>query len=59
MSATATHIRLQYLLAANSRTWRNSSLTMWAAGRDNMEATAKALQQQEGWHDWRIVPHNP
>lgn len=55
----ATHIRLQYLPASTSRTWRNSSLTMWAAGRENMEASARALKVQERWHDWRIVPHSP
>lgn len=55
----ATHIRLQYLPTATSRTWRNSSLTMWAAGRANMEQTAAALQRQEGWHAWRIVDHRP
>lgn len=58
MSA-ASHIRLQFLPAATSRAWRDSSLTMWAAGRDNMEATARQLQAQEGWHAWRIVPHRP
>lgn len=55
----ATHIRLQFLPDARARTWRNSSLTMWAAGRENMEATAARLQAQEGWHAWRIVPHDP
>ncbi|WP_374139439.1 hypothetical protein [Sphingomonas sp.] len=54
-----THIRLQYLPAPTSRAWRNSSLTMWAAGRANMEATAASLKAQEGWHDWRIVAFNP
>lgn len=55
----ATHIRLQYLPTPTSRTWRNSSATMWAAGRANMEASAPALAKQEGWHDWRIVDFNP
>lgn len=53
--AEATHIRLQYLPNDRARVWRNSSLTMWAAGRENMEKTAAALQLQEGWHAWRIV----
>lgn len=56
---TATHIRLQYLPTPTSRAWRNSSLTMWAAGRPTMEMTAAALKAQNGWHDWRIIPHNP
>ena len=55
----ATHIRLQYLPSPTARTWRNSSLTMWAAGLENMEATARRLKVQEGWHDWRIVPFDP
>ena len=55
----ASHIRLQYLPGKGSRVWRDSSLTMWAAGRDNMESTARALQAQEGWHAWRIVPYQP
>jgi hypothetical protein len=56
---TMTHIRLEYLPTAASRKWRKSSLSMWAQGRANMEATAKALQQQEGWHAWRIIPYRP
>lgn len=28
-------------------------LAKGAAGRENMEASARALQVQEGWHDWR------
>lgn len=55
----ATHIRLQFLPSPESRVWRNSSLTMWAAGRANMEQSAAALQRQEGWHAWRIVEHSP
>jgi 2-methylcitrate dehydratase PrpD len=55
----ASHIRLQYLPSDRARTWRNSSLTMWAAGRANMEATAAALMAQEGWHAWRIVEFTP
>ena len=55
----ATHIRLQFLPSDRSRVWRDSSLTMWAAGRENMEKTAQALKVQEQWHDWRIVPHAP
>lgn len=55
----ATHIRLQFLPTERARVWRNSSLTMWAAGRANMEQTARALQAQNGWHAWRIVPHIP
>lgn len=54
-----THIRLQYLPNDKSRVWRDSSLTMWAAGRANMESTARALKVQEGWHDWRIVDYQP
>ena len=57
--AQATHIRLQYLPCAKSRVWRNSSLTMWAEARDTMERTAKAIAAQDGWHDWRIIPHQP
>ena len=56
---TATHIRLQFMPSPSSRVWRDSSLTMWAAGRANMEETARRLAVQEGWHDWRIVQHTP
>jgi hypothetical protein len=59
MDNVATHIRLEYLPTPTSRIWRTSSLTMWAAGRANMEQTAKRLQEQEGWHDWRIAPYQP
>ncbi len=55
----ATHIRLQYLPDPNARVWRDSSLTMWAAGRDNMEKSAAALQKQNKWYAWRIVPYQP
>lgn len=48
-------LQLQYKPAATSRAWRNSSLRMHPEGRANMEATAAALQRQEGWHAWRIV----
>lgn len=54
-----THIRLQYKPSATSRVWRDSSLTMWAAGRENMEATAARLMVQNGWHAWQIVPYQP
>lgn len=59
MNETATHIRLQYLPSATARVWRDSSMTMWAAGRENMEKSARALKVQEGWHDWRIVQYQP
>lgn len=55
----ATHIRLQFKPSPAARVWRDSSLTMWAAGRANMEATAAALALQNGWHAWQIVPHRP
>jgi len=55
----ATHIRLQYKPAKGSRNWRDSSLTMWSAGLANMEATAKSLAAQNGWHAWQIVPYQP
>ena len=48
-------LQLQFKPTATARTWRNSSLRMHPQGRANMEATAKALQAQEGWHDWQIV----
>ena len=48
-------LRLEYKPKASSRTWRKSSLTMHPEGRENMEATAKALREQEGWYATRIV----
>lgn len=48
-------IQLQYMPTASSRKWRNSSLRMHPEGRANMEATAKALKAQNGWHDYRII----
>ncbi len=54
-----THIRLQYKPTASSRVWRDSSLTMWAAGRENMTLDAVRLAKREGWHDWRIVGYQP
>lgn len=54
-----THIRLQYLPNPKARVWRDSSLTMWAEGRDNMERTAASLQKQNNWYAWRIVPYQP
>lgn len=51
-------IRLQYKATPGARIWRNSSLTMHAAGRANMAATAKALQLQENWYAWQIVPES-
>ncbi len=57
--STPTHIKLQYLPDPKAIVWRNSSLTMWAAGRANMERTAANLQKQNNWYAWRIVPHTP
>ncbi len=48
-------LRLEYLPTAASRAWRKASLMMHMEGRATMEATAKALQVQERWHDWRIT----
>jgi hypothetical protein len=58
MSA-ATHVGLEYLPTPTSRAWRRSSVTMWAAGRANLEKTAAALQVQEGWHAWRVIEVTP
>jgi hypothetical protein len=55
----ATHIRLQYLPSPTARAWRDSSLSMWKEGRENMEKTAAALQLQNGWHAWQIVEFKP
>lgn len=48
-------IALEYKPSERARAWRRSSLTMHPEGRANMEATARALQAQDGWHAWRIV----
>jgi hypothetical protein len=48
-------LRLEYKPNERARAWRRSSLTMHAEGRANMQATARALTIQEGWHAWRIV----
>jgi len=48
-------LRLEYKPSATSRTWRKSSLTMHLGAADSMEAAGLALQEQEGWHSFRIV----
>jgi hypothetical protein len=42
------HIRLEYLPTATSRTWRQSSLTMWAQGRDNMVRDCQSPAKARG-----------
>lgn len=49
-------LRLEFMPAATSRTWRKSSLTMHMEARGNLETEiAPALARQENWHAWRIV----
>lgn len=55
----ATHIRLQYKETDRTLTWKNSSLTAWAAASEQVKQTARALAVQNGWYAWRIVPHQP